>query len=95
MNENDEKDDLIKKLQWDLQNCSDDFEIATACIDEFKHRLFEIMYALDKASAEKDFITLRRWHYENMDWLRDEDMITEYYDFVHDVRENEAKHEKN
>lgn len=46
---------------------------------ELKKHLFELSYALDNYSAGKDYVALRRTHYDNIKWLNDNGLTEEYY----------------
>ena len=50
-------------------------------MDELKQQLFELSFALDSQSAGKDYIALRRTHYDNIQWLHDHGLQEEYYQF--------------
>jgi hypothetical protein len=55
--------------------------------EELKQHLFELSYALDSLSAGKDYVRLRRTHYENQIWLHDNGLSEEYYQhFVNELR---------
>lgn len=49
--------------------------------EELKNHIFELSFALDTQSAGKDFLSLRRTHYDNQRWIHDNDMQEEYYQF--------------
>lgn len=46
---------------------------------DLRQHLFELSYALDSYSAGKDYVALRRTHYENIEWLHKNDLTEEYY----------------
>lgn len=48
---------------------------------ELKKKLFEIMFTLDSKSAGKDYVALRNNHYGNMEWLHDNGLQEEYYEY--------------
>lgn len=47
-----------------------------------KQHLYELSYALDSQSAGKDFIALRRTHYDNIEWLQKHGLTDEYYEVL-------------
>ena len=49
--------------------------------DKLLHHIFELSYALDTQSAGKDYISLRRTHYDNQTWIHDNGYQEEYYQF--------------
>ena len=59
---------------------------------ELKKHLYELSYALDCYSAGKDYVKLRRTHYDNIEWLQKNGLTSEYYDvlFSH-IREERGK----
>ena len=53
-------------------------------MDEYKallQHLFELSFALDSQSAGKDYVALRRTHYENQRWLHDKGLQEDYYQY--------------
>lgn len=74
---------IIKALQNELQKTKDCLQVSNYYAETLQNRLFYILYNLDKASAEKDFIRLRRLHYDNMEWLHFEELVTEYFEYFH------------
>lgn len=50
-------------------------------IEDLKKHLFELSFALDSQSAGKDFIALRKTHYDNVTWLHDNGLQEEYYQY--------------
>lgn len=61
--------------------------------EELKQHLYELSYALDSQSAGKDYIALRRTHYDNIKWLQEHGLTEEYYKvlFAHIKEESEDK----
>lgn len=49
-------------------------------VDLAQH-LFELSFALDSLSAEKNYVALRRTHYDNQKWIHDAGLMEEYYQF--------------
>lgn len=49
--------------------------------EELKQHIFELSFALDDQSAGKDFVRLRRTHYENQKWIHDNGLSEEYYQY--------------
>ena len=49
--------------------------------DELLDHIFELSFALDTQSAGKDFLSLRRTHYDNQRWIHDNGYQEEYYQF--------------
>lgn len=47
--------------------------------EEILQHLYEISYALDNYSAGKDYVSLRRTHYDNIKWLDDYGLTKGYY----------------
>lgn len=47
--------------------------------EELKQHIYELSYALDTHSAGKDYIALRRTHYNNIEWLQKNGLTEEYY----------------
>ena len=58
-----------------------------------KQHLYELSYALDNYSAGKDYMALRRTHYDNIEWLQKHGLTDEYYNvlFAHIKAERENK----
>ena len=48
--------------------------------EELKQHLYELSYALDTYSAEKDYVALRKAHYDNIEWLHKHGLTDEYYE---------------
>lgn len=55
-----------------------------------REKLFELILLLDDVSTRFDSISsaetyeiLRKKHYENMEYIRDEGLMKEYYDYFH------------
>lgn len=67
---------------------------ATADAEAIKQHFYEISYKLDKYSAYKDYNTLRKAHYDNIDWLKEHQLENEYYDalmkFIKEEKYNEV-----
>lgn len=61
-------------------------------IEELLLHLFELSYGLDNYSAGKDYVALRRMHYNNIKWLNDHGLTEDYYKvlFAH-IQESEDK----
>ena len=51
-------------------------------IEELKEHLYELSYALDNHSAGKDYVALRRTHYDNIEWLQKHGLADEYYNVL-------------
>ena len=49
---------------------------------ELKQHLYELSYALDNYSAGKDYVMLRRTHYDNIEWLQKHGLTEEYYEVL-------------
>ncbi len=47
--------------------------------EELKQHIYELSYALDNYSAGKDYVALRRTHYDNIEWLQKHGLTEEYY----------------
>ena len=47
--------------------------------DDILQHLYELSYALDSYSASKDYEALRRLHYDNINWLKDNGLDEDYY----------------
>lgn len=60
-------------------------------VKELKQHIYELSIALDMYSAGKDYVVLRRTHYNNLEWLHNHGMTKEYYDvlFKHTKDESE------
>lgn len=54
-----------------------------ANLEELKQHLFELSYALDSQSSEKDYSALRRTHYENQIWIHVHGLKEEYYNYFY------------
>ena len=54
-----------------------------ADLEELKQHLFELSYALDSQSSGKEYKALRRTHYENQIWIRDNGLQEEYYKYFY------------
>lgn len=50
--------------------------------EELINHLIELSFALDSQSAEKDYLSLRRTHYNNIQWFYDNGLDNEYYKYV-------------
>ena len=50
--------------------------------EEIKQHLYELSYALDNYSAAKDYVALRRAHYDNIEWLQQHGFTEEYYEVL-------------
>lgn len=61
--------------------------------EELKEHLYELSYALDSYSAGKDYVALRRTHYDNIEWLQKHGLTEEYYNvlFAHIKAERTGK----
>lgn len=46
-----------------------------------KEKLYEVMFALDSKSANRDLVAIRKCHYDNMKWLHDVGLQEEYYQY--------------
>lgn len=59
--------------------------------EELKDHIYELSEALDRYSAGKDYVALRRTHYENIEWLQKNGLMNEYYNvlFAHIKKERE------
>lgn len=49
---------------------------------ELLTHIYDLSIALDKYSAGKDYIALRNAHYNNIKWLKDHNLLSDYYDMV-------------
>ena len=59
--------------------------------DELINHIFELSFALDTQSAGKDFLSLRRTHYNNQKWIHDHGYQEEYYKFfINRLKEEES-----
>ena len=47
--------------------------------EELKQHLYELSVALDYYSAGKDYVALRKTHYDNIEWLQKHGLTEEYY----------------
>lgn len=54
---------------------------AAAEIKELLNHIFELSFALDSQSAGKDFLSLRRTHYNNLNWIHENGLTDEYYKY--------------
>lgn len=50
--------------------------------EELKDHIYELSEALDRYSAGKDYVALRRVHYENIEWLQKNGLTNEYYNVL-------------
>lgn len=59
--------------------------------EELLQHLYELSYALDNYSAGKDYVALRKTHYDNIKWLNDNGLTKDYYKvlFAH-IQENKG-----
>lgn len=48
---------------------------------ELLNHIFELSFALDSQSAGKDYLSLRRTHYNNLNWIHENGLTDEYYKF--------------
>ena len=48
---------------------------------ELLNHLFELSYALDSKSAERNLVGLRDTHYKNQIWLHDHGLTEDYYKY--------------
>lgn len=55
---------------------------ATTHNDDVLQHLLELSYTLDKYSAGKDYIELRKAHYKNIEWLHNHGLTDMYYDVL-------------
>lgn len=60
--------------------------------EELKMHIYELSLALDMYSAGKDYINLRKTHYNNLEWLQQKGLTEEYYNvlFTHIKYESEV-----
>lgn len=57
-----------------------------------KSKLFELIQEIDKCSITKDYGELRKKHYENMDWVKENGYMGEYYEvFSNAIRDDEDR----
>lgn len=49
--------------------------------EELKQHIYGLSFDLDIYSAGKDYVALRRTHYNNIQWLHDSGLQEEYYQF--------------
>lgn len=54
---------------------------AAAEIKELLNHIFELSFALDSQSAGRDFLSLRRTHYNNLNWIHENGLTDEYYKY--------------
>ena len=54
-----------------------------ADLEELKKHLFELSYALDSQTCEKDYVALRRTHFDNQIWIHDNGLQEEYYKYFY------------
>lgn len=47
--------------------------------EELLQHLYELSYALDNYSAGKDYVALRKTHYDNIKWLSKHGLTEDYY----------------
>ena len=50
--------------------------------EELKQHIYELSYALDNYSALKDYVALRRTHYNNIEWLQKHGLVEEYFNVL-------------
>lgn len=62
--------------------------------EELKDHIYELSEALDRYSARKDYVALRRTHYENIEWLQKNGLMNEYYNVVFAHIKNEREKSK-
>lgn len=58
---------------------------------ELMEHIFELSYALDYQSANRDLAGLRNTHYKNQTWIHDHSLTEEYYQFYMKIRMGEKK----
>ena len=62
--------------------------------EELKKHLYELSLALDKYSAGKDYVALRRTHYDNLEWIQNHGLTDEYYKVLFaDIKRTRGKTE--
>lgn len=49
--------------------------------EELINHIIELSFALDSQSAAKDYLSLRRTHYNNLQWIYDNGLNNEYYKY--------------
>lgn len=47
--------------------------------EEIRQHLYELSYAIDTYSAAQDYKSLRKTHYDNIDWIQRHGLTGEYY----------------
>lgn len=62
--------------------------------DDALQHLLELSYTLDKYSAGKDYIELRKAHYKNIEWLHNHGLTDMYYDVLFGQIKAEKEAEK-
>lgn len=50
--------------------------------EELKRHLFELSLVLDSKSAGRDYVALRRAHYDNIQWIHNHGLSEEYYHYM-------------
>lgn len=56
----------------------------TVSLTEFnilKEKFFELAFAMDNLSASRDLVGLRRKHYDNQQWIHDNGLQEDYYQY--------------
>lgn len=49
--------------------------------EALKQHLFELSYSIDSHSSSKDYAALRNTHYENQNWIKENGLQDEYYNY--------------
>ena len=60
-------------------------------IEEIKSQLFKLSFEIDSYSAGRDYMALRRTHYDNEKWMADNGLAKEYYDYFFDRMRSESE----
>lgn len=53
-------------------------------VDMYREKIFYLMDKIDKLTVAKDMESLRRLHFENMEWVSENFLMNEYYDYFND-----------
>ena len=58
--------------------------------EELKQHLYQLSSDLDRFSAGKDYVALRKTHYDNIEWLHKNGLTNEYYKVLFGGTTNEV-----
>ncbi len=80
---------ILRNTAWlGTDKTAEQVKVAIDTIDnacnkgELKQHLLELSCALDEHSAGKDYVALRRAHYDNIEWLHEHGLTGEYYEVL-------------